>query len=213
MRESPSSESPVETHQSRASRPSSALAPRERLRQVELDDLLSRLLSVAEGLHWYVLRSYRGAPEPLDLVQQAVADVLDGTRCWPSHVDAFTMLCGVMRSRVSNFAARQRPLGRSRLEPQTGEGGRYVYFDDHPADPTIILRSSNAPDNILLNEELRDRIRQLVAGDDELERIVELLFDDPYYGAADLAEQLETSVNGIYNARKRLRRRLDSLRP
>jgi DNA-directed RNA polymerase specialized sigma24 family protein len=123
------------------------------------------------------------------------------------------MLYGVMRSHVSNFAARQRPVGTSRRERQPGEGSRFIAFDDQPDEAAITDRSYDAPDEILLNEELRDRIRELVADDDVLERMVEILFDDPTCSAADLADQLETTIPEIYNARKRLRRRLKTLRP
>jgi len=182
--------------------------PLERLRNVNIEDLMARLLVVAEGMCWYQLRSYHNVPEPRDLVQQAAADVLDGVRQWPDHVDAYTMLYGVMRSHVSNFAARQRPVGSSRRK-QSGEGTRHVRLEDAPA----LQNHTSAPDMSVLSEEFREHIRRWVAGDDELEQMVELLLEDPECSAADLAYEMELTVREIYNARKRLRRRLESLRP
>jgi RNA polymerase sigma factor (sigma-70 family) len=182
--------------------------PLERLRNVDIEDLMARLLVVAEGMCWYQLRSYRNAPEPRDLVQQAAADVLDGVRQWPDHVDAYTILYGVMRSHVSNFAARQRPVGSSRKK-QSGEGTRHVGLEDAPA----LQNQTSAPDVNVLSEELREHIRRWVEGDDELEQMVEVLFEDPQCSASDLAEEMELTVREVYNARKRLRRRLESLRP
>lgn len=191
-----------------------APGPRERLRHVDLGDLLARLLCVAEGLHRRMLRSYRGAPEPRDLVQQAIVDVLDERRRWPPQVDAYGMLCGVMWSRATNFVARQRPVGRTRSRRRAGEGSRHADLNEHRSGRAADAHSPfTTPDAALMSEELRTRIRELVAGDDELERMVDLLLEDPRYSAADLADRLGTSVRTIYNARKRLRRRLDPLRP
>jgi hypothetical protein len=184
-----------------------AASPRARLRATDLDDLLARLLRVARGHERRVLRFYRHAPAPADLVQQAVADVLDGRRTWPPDVDAFGMLCGVMRSHVSNFAARQRPVGASGAAPQPREGRRLAALADAATAP-----APTSADAAVLDAEFRDAVRALVADDDELVRLVECLFEDPTYGAAALADRLGTDVTGIYNARKRLRRRLEPLR-
>jgi len=186
------------------------LTPVERLEDTDLADLVARLLVVAKGMYRYQLRSYRSAPKPRDLVQQAITDVLDGTRSWPLHVDAYTMLCGVMRSHVSNFASRQRPVGHSRKKRRAGEGTRHVSIENSPEVSTS-QDFARTPDAQLLDEELQDHIRHLVAGDDELEQMVEVLFGDPECSAADLADELGITVREVYNARKRLRRRLETL--
>ncbi len=188
--------------------PSTARAapPRARLRATDLDDLLARLLRVARGHHRRVLRFYRHAPTPADLVQQAVADVLDARRTWPPDVDAFGMLCGVMRSHVSNFAARQRPVGAAGSTPRPYEGRRLAALADAAPVP-----AATPADAAVLDAEFRAAVRALVAGDDELVRLVACLFEDPAYSAADLADRLGTDVKAIYNARKRLRRRLRPL--
>lgn len=161
--------------------------------------LSPRLLLYAGRLHRQSLGRFPSAPDPYDLVHDALTDYLTGNRVRPEGVDLFVFLCGVIRSKASNFLDRQQRLdGSARF-------GRFVP-DDAPAARRI---ETPAPDG---SGHLRDQVRALVDDDPFLLRFVELLFDDPDLKPGDLAALLDCSATEVYAARKRLDRRVASLR-
>lgn len=161
--------------------------------------LSPRLLLYAGRLHRQVLERFPHAPDPYDLVHDAVTDLLTGNRVRPAEVDLFVFLCGVIRSKASNFLDRQQRLdGSARF-------GRFV-ADDAPAARRV---ETPGPDG---SGHLRDQIRALVADDPFLVRLTELLFDDPDLKPGDLATLLGCTATDVYAARKRLDRRVASLR-
>ena len=158
--------------------------------------LLPRLLLWAQRLHARTLADVRGAPTAEDLVQDAVTDVLTGRRSRPEDVPLAVLLYGVIRSRASQVLSRARTRGEA-------TGPRYVSLEeartvhaDAAADP------AHAAD-------LRDRVLALVAGDEVLEKMVALWFEDPALKPGDLADMLGLSPSQIYAATRRLRRRGD----
>lgn len=175
-------------------------AVRRRLDAADWDHLVPRLLLVARRFHQRALCNYRGAPEPMDLVQQAIADVMDGRRRWPQGVPLFNLLYGVMRSHVSNFAARQQPTGPAEA------GTRHISLDD------VLVPAADALPADIRRSELREAVLRLVEDDPLLERMVELLFEDPHLKASDYAAMLDIPVEDVYNAAKRLKRRATPLR-
>lgn len=169
----------------------------DRLRTADWGDLSPRLLLAAQRLHAQYLRRLPGAPEPADLVQDALADLMTGRRACPPDVPILTVIFHVMRSKATNLLTTNRAVG-------TEAGGpRHIALDDAPALATPIAPATGV---------VRDAIRQRVADDPELARMVDLWLEDPKLKPGDLAAMLEVPVRDIYNARKRLARKLADLR-
>ncbi len=168
--------------------------------EAEWPRLAPRLLLYAGKLHRHVLARFPHAPDPADLVHEAVADLLSGHRARPEDVTLFVFLCGVIRSKASNFLMRQQRLdGTDRL-------GRYVDADSPGAHriPTPGPEGEGV---------LRAQVQALIADDPFLVRMTQLLFDDPELKPGDLAEMLGCTATEVYAARKRLERRVAALRP
>ena len=161
--------------------------------------LSPRLLLYAGRLHRRSIGRFAGAPEPYDLVHEAVTDYLTGHRVHPDGLDLFVFLCGVIRSKASNFLDRQQRLDG------TARFGRYV-SDEAPVARRV---STPGPDG---SGHLRDQIRALVADDALLVSMTGLLFDDPDLKPADLADLLGCTASDVYSAKKRLDRRVAMLR-
>jgi len=175
-----------------------ASAVPSRLQDEDWDDLLPRLLLVARRFHARALRSYSGAPDPHDLVQQAVTDLLDGRRRLPPDVPVFTVLCGVMRSQASNFVSRQQPVGPGADPDETRIAPLLMEVAD----------AGFAPTHQLALDELRDELYAIVGNDTLARRVIDLLLEDSTLKPSDLAEMLNVPVRDIYNTKRRLRRKL-----
>ena len=158
--------------------------------------LLPRLLLWAQRLHARVLHDVRGAPSPEDLVQDAVTDVLTGRRSRPADVPLAVLLYGVIRSRASQVLARSKTKGEA-------PGPRYV---DLEAAERLHAEAAADPARAA---DLRERVLALVAGDETLEKMVALWFEDPALKPGDLAAMLGLAPAEVYAATRRLRRRGD----
>lgn len=131
-----------------------------------------------------------------DLVHEAIAAIHGEKRRRPADVDSFVFLCGVIRSKVYHLRERKRAaMAEQRLAhapPSSGQqeeaGGGHSYM------------------------QLCDEIQRLVSDDPELLRIVEVWFAEPDMKPGDVACQLDLSVGDVYNAQKRLKRKVTSLR-
>lgn len=170
-----------------------------RLQTVDWNDLMPRLLLVARRFHRRALRAYSGAPDPRDLVQQAITDVLDGRRRLPPDVPVFTVLCGVMRSQVSNYVSRQQPVGPGADSDETRLAPLLMEVADASYTPTQKLDT----------DELRDGLYRIVGDDDLARGVIDLLLEDSTLKPADLADMLDVDVRAIYNTKRRLRRKLE----
>ena len=158
--------------------------------------LLPRLLLWAQRLHARTLADVRGAPAPEDLVQDAIADVLTGRRTRPEGVPLAVVLYGVIRSRASAVLSRAKTRGEA-------PGPRYVGMEE--AEEAHARASGDAAQAA----DLRERVLALVDGDEVLERMVALWFEDPGLKARDLADMLGLAPAEVYAATRRLRRRGD----
>ncbi|MGH9426811.1 MAG: hypothetical protein ACRD2L_10990, partial [Terriglobia bacterium] len=67
---------------------------------------------------------------------------------------------------------------------------------------------TRATDRDAIDNEFSERLRDLVAGDDELMKIVELIIEDPPSNPREIAALLGLDIKRVYAAQKRLRRRL-----
>lgn len=166
--------------------------------------------------------------DPDELAQQAISDTLVGKRRWPpvdsdgrikSEVSLFVFLCQVIRSNVSHLTAREmRNISAGLIEGDDDyapENLPLESFETLLAESARIHPNSagaEGTDSLTNYVELRDKMRELVATDGELSRIVELLLEDSDLKPTEIAERLGLSLKRIYVAMKRLRRTLRSLK-
>jgi DNA-directed RNA polymerase specialized sigma24 family protein len=174
----------------------SASSPTDRADE-DWEAVVPRLLLWATRLHARTLSGVRGAPTPEDLVQDAITDALTGQRVRPDGLPLLVFLYGVIRSRVSQTLSRSKTRGEATQMRYVSLEEAWNVHADSASDPAYAAS-------------LHKRVLALVAGDDLLERIVGLWFEDPDLKSRDLAVMLDVSAGEIYSATKRLRRRTEA---
>lgn len=139
-----------------------------------------------------------------DLLNEAVMLVWAGDRKWPTEkVDLFGCLAGVMRSIVSNGTNSPANNTSSLNEPLNDDGESK---EDALEDP------NDAADLRLIAEAERSRREARIleaAGDDPLLlSYVEVLMDNPEAKPAVIASRMNVPVKAVYEAHRKLRRRI-----
>lgn len=141
----------------------------------------------------------RGLPPEVswsDLLQEAFARVLDGSRKLPEGVAVVAFLAGVMRSIKSEHCRRARSQA-SRLPKMLADvesGGD----DGEPRDPT-----PNPERKLAVMQELA-RIYQLFADDHRARQVIEGLFEG--YSPEQICARYGMSTTEYDSTRKRMRR-------
>ena len=137
------------------------------------------------------------APETDDLLQEAIQDVIVGTRHCPlEKASLVNCLFLIVRSKVSHLYEKWQ---------QT----RIIKLSDEELDRHLAHETSDAP-----AEDLRDAIIARVADDPQLLAIVEYRLahaEEEPLKAQRLAEVCGLTVTDVYNANRRLKARLASL--
>lgn len=139
------------------------------------------------------LRKIPNAPDPDDLLHEAIEDLLADRRHCPPNLSVSTCLFHIVRSKTSHFYEKQK----------TDE---IVTHSDEFAD-TVRVEHVHEP-------ELRQTIITLIHDDALLTRIVAYRLehcDDEPIKARTIAEVLGVGIRDIYNANRRLRTRLEKL--
>ena len=156
----------------------------KRLRQADWEDIYPKALLWAKKWHTRYLSHAPSSWEPEDLVQEAIDLLCSGRRTLPKDVAVLTGIINVMRSMAGNLHQRK----------------------DHQQDSFDELKGKGQAmdESAWLCE---DALR-IVEGDEVLVKIVALLCTDPDLKARDLAVTLGIDVKEVYNAVKRMRRRL-----
>jgi len=156
-----------------------------------------------------------------DFVHAAISDTLQEKRHWPptdeqgrpKDVSLFFFLCQVVRSKVYHFWNRESQNISLNLIEQDHT------FEEFPPESFELsagesvggrsgLMHTRLADRDAIDNEFRRRLRNLVAGDDELMKIVELIIEDPRSNPREIAASLGLDIKRVYAAQKRLRRRL-----
>ncbi len=179
----------------------------ERLLVADWEDILPRVQLWANHFHKRYLRHIRAAPTAEDLVQEAVVKLYSGRRKLPDHVPLLTVIINNIQSDIWNFLTKEGYTSKDSKGKGRKGWGRHIgleewmqNFDQHAIPPGAELKG------------LHDAIRDQIGNDDELQKLVDLLFEDPLLKPRDLARLMGMSVKDVNNAQKRLRRRLSSLR-
>ena len=162
----------------------------EGLSESDWEELVLRLSLYAETL---LRRSASSNPlvlEAQDFVLSAMEAWLTGRREKPEGIDLFTFLTMVIRSSIAHEFARLKRRNTLNIE-----------------DIAFKMLVKPMEDRFELDQALK-----LVEGDELFSDMIKLLFEDPELRAHDLAAMLGVPIRDIYQAMRRMRRRLSQLR-
>jgi DNA-directed RNA polymerase specialized sigma24 family protein len=140
----------------------------------------------------------RGMPGCLgwaDVMQEAIARALDGSRKWPPGVPILAFLSGVMRS-ICDDHWRHEVRAAKVIVPDTDGTGGAEQASAANADPERVLAAAQA---------LAD-IHRLFAGDNAAQKIIAGLADG--LTAAEICKACDMSEREYDSTRKRMRRAL-----
>ena len=157
-------------------------------------ELLKRVSLYASRIHQRYLSTIKGAPEPMDLVQDAVTAYLTGDRKIPEHIPLLQGLCGIITSKASHLRSRAYNARRELTNDL-----EFHSIDDHH-------------DSLLQYTELRESLLRELGDDEELIRIIYMLWEDPDRKPRDLADITQQPIEKVYNDLRRLRYRLQGVR-
>jgi len=202
------------------------------LRNLTVDDLDRLRLIIAKRYSEYLCR-VQGALNTDDLLQETFRDLLEGKRhCNLNKIRLRQCLLGIVRSKFSHIIEKE--AGKSRKNSKCHENNISYASDSlgralSPADNSVnrfdlIAKTEHAFVEKIsdLNNpapDLREQIISFAKDDPFLEQMVTCQLD--YLDRSEhsrkplkprqLANKLEVDVTCIYNANKRLKRRLKSL--
>lgn len=152
------------------------------------------------------------APTPDDLLQDAVADLLEGRRhCKLDSVALISCLYGIVKSKVSHIQTkRRRSLERNQQtvaieneKPDTQPLADFYGKATEAYEPSLGFSSESSEE-----ADLYEAILSLTEHDELLKRMVELRHnhqDDKQLRAQKIANVLGVPVEEIYNANRRLK--------
>jgi|GEM_PF-2720791 len=179
----------------------------ERLLVADWDDIIPRVRLWAIHFHKRYLKHIRAAPTPDDLVQEAIVKLYTGRRKIPDHVPLMTVIINNIQSDIWNFLTKEGFTKKDSKGKGRKGWGRHVGLEEWMKDYDLeALPSGNEM------KELYSAVSSKIADDPFLQKMVDLLFEDPLLKPRDLARLLGVSIKDINNAQKRLRRRLQELR-
>jgi DNA-directed RNA polymerase specialized sigma24 family protein len=160
------------------------------------------LLELLNKLRLFAARRYYGQLNVDDLAMQGITDTLAGKRSWDVNYTPLQNLCWIVRSIASNQLQK--------------EGGLPVY-DLSAADNSSpsLLNTHLSPAEIYEADEtqrnLGERIRRAIGGDNLLGRMVAFVLEQQTWKPKELAAKLNISEPAVYNAKRRIQRRLGTL--
>lgn len=182
----------------------------ELIQQADWDDIVPRLmkyaltkLSIRSGSP---LEGYSINEIAHDIVYNSIKKVIEGKRKWEPDRGPLLkfVMFSVIRSEISHLYKSDYYSATQRMPvPQEDGDMNPVSRDDLPDN--VDSDSNVAPDQNILEIEMRDSIFKAVEGDNELSDIVLCMYDG-IDKPEDIANQLNVDVKVIYNAKKRLRR-------
>lgn len=149
----------------------------------------AKLMLIARGFRKARLRG--NTVEPEDLLQEAFAKTLDGTRAWNKSVSILKHLVGVMRSDSSHEATRRSEWS---MRPLEGEQGKQE--EEIPA----------RPDTALEDRDEFERALHLFETDEVAQKLLRLKGDG--YSASEIQRELGIGNTQYESTLKRIRRHI-----
>jgi DNA-directed RNA polymerase specialized sigma24 family protein len=157
------------------------------------DGDMARLVSAARGFS----RLCGIAHE--DLLQEAFARALGGSRTCERGESAVGFLCGVMKSFVSQENEARKRGFREKVIIRDGE----LVLPEVTAD---VLSPEQSAISAIDDRETLAKIEAMAAGDEQLQLLIEGIYDN--MRGVELQELLSTDEKGLAAVRKKLRRLL-----
>lgn len=158
------------------------------------------------------LQRIPGAPDPDDLLHEAVVKLLDGRRRCPTDTKSLFIgsLFNIVRGTVSHIAEKSK---REKLK-QTSQGDFEPEYPSMPSGRSMDPSDDPAktPEDEIIDKMdasgLREKILSYFSDDPQLLKIVEYRLDHPEAKPRDIAKALSLDINkDIYNAYRRMKAR------
>ena len=165
---------------------------RERLNKANWEEIIPRALLWADMYCRHYFARIPIAPQANDLLQQAITDLFLEKRNLPENQPIFPALIMVMKSIGYNFLEHQRRVNEH-IDQEISMSGQFMRVDDD-------AHSCSMDFEVFLSSLKEDK---------EAIRILELKQKDPELRARDIAALLNISIKDIYNALKRVKRKLE----
>jgi len=152
-----------------------------------------------------------GGWEAEDFIQAAIKKALSQDRMWKSEENTlFEFLKNIISSDINNLAEKVENKIESRASgiPEETAGHKIVNISD------LQVRRSDWPDAHLLQEqETHEReLIQAQVGDHPLDKaIIKVVIESGLSRSSDIAAELGIPVSEVYKAKRRLRRKCQSL--
>lgn len=181
--------------------------------------LVAYALRKARRLYWQGIRDgdMPEGKEAYDIVQDAIYQLLSGERRWDpdAQPDLFAHLQSIIDSKVS---ALVEGWANERLRSEAALATTARLPEDEPSLLDAFASPESDPEEIALLTEQERRSEEFLIGlalfledEPELQRIVEAIVDGAE-GPAEIAKDAGITSKAVYNARKRLQRKLADFR-
>ncbi len=147
-----------------------------------------------------------GAAEAADFAAEAILSVIDGSRMWDAATqpDLLTFLRGVVDSKISHLVESAENRVTRRVLPRTD--------DDQQLTEAERVRSNDpSPDGLVADREWGQQFRAAIRKELEEDTISAGLLDcldAGYEDRGEIATLLGIQVEDVYNAQKRLKKRV-----
>jgi len=142
-----------------------------------------------------------------DIVQEALTRIFEETRNW--NQDEYTDINGFFFGVVKSVADGKfnKSAYYKRYSPNVEIRGEYESGQDD-SKVAIIPKETETPENLLIDEDLKNKVEEFLIEDEELFDYYTLKLKG-FTKNKEIAKELNTSVTDIQNRRKRLKNRLD----
>ncbi len=189
---------------------------RKALEEASLDALLLRLYLYTRNrltrMFWRGQRRGQipGGWEAEDFIQAAIKKALSQDRIWkPEENTLFEFLKNIISSDINNLAEKVENKIESRAAMTPEDTDRHIV-----SISDLQVERSDWPDAYLLKEQEkyeRELIKEQV-GDNPLDQaIIKVVIENGLSRSAEIAEELGVHISEVYKAKKRLRRKCQSL--
>src|ERR1044072_3974257 len=162
------------------------------------------LIDLLDRIRLFAAKRYYGALNCDDLAMQALTEVLAGKRSWNSSFTPFQNLCWIIRSIAANQLEKE-----SRTISIDSDAKHFDVDLSHIINPES---AEHSPVNDYETDEARKKIGDLfykaTNKDNLLGRIVDFTLSVGRWKPKEIAAELNISEPKVYNARRRIRRRL-----
>jgi DNA-directed RNA polymerase specialized sigma24 family protein len=182
------------------------------LTEDELWDLYTRLRYFTYKHYWWLQVKIVGGIDLDALIHDSILDVMTGVRSSPPEVPLFMLLCQTIRSKASHLWEKEKRRLSIADWQEANPPAPLEYLLRNLSAEHPYLRPAEPSDQQTIYNQLCNRIRELVRGDDLLTRIVDLWFVTPDLKPREIAEALNIPNSELRKAQKRLSRKVKTLR-